>query len=78
MDTEEKNTERQNSFNGKEKNVSVSEYTDNMSVYNVEMTVTQANAISRLLPKSYSIHVDRNIKQKRAIKRTFTVDCNSK
>lgn len=38
------------------------------------MTVSQANAIMKILPKSYSIHVDRTIKSKRAIKRKFTLD----
>ena len=42
------------------------------------MTASQANAIMAMLPKNYSIHVDRSVKHKRTVKRTFTLDSKSK
>jgi|688.fasta_scaffold83102_3 hypothetical protein len=38
------------------------------------MTVSQANAIGKLLPECYSIHVDRTLKSKRAIKRKHLLE----
>lgn len=78
MELEEKNIEAHSIYAGKEKNVSASESTYNGIIFQTEMTVSQANAIMKMLPKNYSIHVDRTIKQKRTIKRTFTVDSKSK
>lgn len=58
--------------------IPASDFTYASGTFNVEMTVSQANAISRLLPKGYSLHVDRGIKPKRTVKRKFTVDSRSK
>jgi len=54
-----------------------SEYTDMGQVFNVELTVSQANAISRILAKGYSIHIERAIKGKRIVKKKFTLDTKS-
>lgn len=68
----------QNELSARDKNCLTSEYTSSLAVYNMEMTVSQANAISRLLPTKYSINIDRSFKPKRTIKRTYTVDSKSK
>ena len=62
----------------KEKTFPPSNFTDNNVVYRLELTVSQANAISSLLPKNYSINLDRSVKPKRNVKKLFSTDFNSK
>lgn len=77
MDMEEKANDSPGIFNAKEQLIPTSEFTNNNILYGIELTVSQANAISRILPKNYSMHVDRSVKPKRNAKKTFTVDSKS-
>ena len=78
MDIDEKAQQAPGLLSAKDKNLLTSDFTDSNAVYNIEMTVTQANVISKMLPTNYSLHVDRSIKPKRAVKRAFAVDAKSK
>ena len=74
MDMEDRNPDSVGPSNIKEKIVTLPNIGDSNIVYNVELAVSQANAISQLLPKKYSLVVDRSIKPRRNNKKSTPTD----
>ena len=62
MDTKERVEEGDDNDNNSKMHNTVGE----SKKFNIELTVSQANAITRLLPKSYSFVIEREIKFKRS------------
>lgn len=74
VNMEDKNANPIGASNIKERTPILSNIGDRNIVYNVELATSQANAISNLLPKRYSMVLDRTVKSKRTNKKSTSLE----